>query len=183
MSTIFYPSGCDDNLQHVCSPCPTTENGRVRNIAFVHSSVAFADITDPAEWKTYILAKKIIIIAGTNGTYDGGAPVLGNGFGSIPKKKTGATYKLAVLDPNFIGNCPFYNQLSNSTSWRIAWTSDTLLQLSDKPCLVTAKDPIAEPVESERYWNLEIEFSQKNIPCHSTIPGGIFLCEEVVDEV
>jgi len=181
MSTLIYPGGCDESfLEHLCSPCPVTESGRVRHIAFVHTSIAFTDQTDPAEWEAGILAKKIHVIPNVNGTYDGGTPTIGNGFGDVPRRKTGVVFKLAVIDPNFIGNCDFYNTISSSFNYRIAFCSETRLQISDKACLLTVKDPIQEPVESERYWNLDIEFSQKLIPCHTTIPGGIFLCIDVV---
>ena len=180
MSTIFYPGGCDENLSHICLPCPVPEQGRVRNLAFVHTSVAFTDITNPAEWKAQMLLNKIIIISNVNGTYDGGNPTIGNGFGSIPKRKTGNVFKLSVLDPHLRNNCTFYNTISTSFNWRVAWTSESLLQISESAALVLAKDPIAEPVDSERYWNVEIEFAQKNISCHTAIPGGIFLCEQTV---
>lgn len=180
MSTIFYPGGCDSELTHVCLPCPAVENGRVRNLAFVHDSVTFTDVTNPAEWKTAMLINKILIITPVNGTYDGGNPTIGNGYGSVPKRKTGNVFKISVKSPHFRSNCSLYNTLMSSLNWRVAWTSESLLQISDSAAFIIAKDPIEEAVESERVWNLEIEFSQKNISCHYAIPGGIFLCNDVV---
>lgn len=181
MSTIIYPGGCtEEDLQHYCSDCPDAENGRVRHLAFVHTSYTFTDYESQGQWQTGIQDNLIKIIANVRGTYTGGEPVLGPGFGDIPQKKTGTNFKLNVTDPNFLLNCPFYNALANSFNWRVAWCSATVFQISDKACLVVPKDPIEETVESERYWQLEISFSQKSIPCHKTIPANVFQCLQTV---
>lgn len=179
MSQVVYPGGCDEFLLHNCTSCIVPENGRVRHIAFVHTSVAFTDVTSPVEWKAEMLLKKIHVIANVNGIYDGGSPTIGRGYGAIPKRRTGNTFKLTVYDANFLENCSFYNSMSNSLNYRIAYCSDTVMQISDNACMVVPNDGIEEPLESERVWKLEIEFSQKNIPCHVSQPGGIFLCSEV----
>lgn len=179
MSQVVYPGCPDEFLLHNCTSCITPENGRVRHIAFVHTSVSFTDITSPVEWKAAMLLKKIHVVAGVNGTYDGGSPTIGRGYGAVPKRKTGNTFKLTVYDPNFLENCSFYNSMGNSMNYRIAFCSETVMQISDSACLCVQKDSIEEPTESERVWTLDIEFSQKNTACHVAIPGGIFLCSEV----
>lgn len=181
MST-FYPTGCDDALlTHICAQCPETELGRVRRVGFVNTSWAFSDITDAQEWEDGINAEKIVIIPETRGSYDGGTTNFGPGFGDVPQKKKSKTFKVTYFDPNLKGNDVFYNALANSRNWRIAFVSETLLQISEKAVTLEAKDPIEEDVESERYFNLEATFVQKDNPLHYLAPSGIFRCFQIIN--
>lgn len=180
--SIFYPSGCDDSvLTHVCNPCPESELGRVRGVAFVRNDFEFSNISLASEWEAGVAAKKIVIIPETRGTYDGGTTTFGPGFGDVPQKKQSKTFKVTFSDPNLKNNCDFYNGLSNSRKWRIAFISESLIQISDKAATVDPKDPIEEAVESERFWNVEATFVQKDNPCHFDKPEGIFTCFEDIE--
>lgn len=175
--SIYYPAGCSDDLgQHICSPCPDTEQGRIRHVAFIKDSFVFVNPEDSTEWDTGIASGDIKIVPNVNGTFDGGTTTFGRGYGAVPKKKTGKVFKAPYFDPNLVGNDTFYNALSNSLNWRIALVGATIMRISDNAVTIDAKDVVEEPIDSEVVWNVEVEFSQKDNPVHYSIPTGIFEC-------
>jgi hypothetical protein len=173
--SVYYPEGCSDNVgQHVCSPCPDTEQGRISSVAFIKTSFVFVDPTDSSEWDAGIASGDIKVLNNVNGTYDGGTTTFGRGYGRVPKKKTGKVFKAPFFDPNLVGNDQFYIDLSNSLNWRIALCGATIMRISDSAVTIDAKDVVEEPIDSEVVWNVEVEFTQKNNPLHYDIPVGIF---------
>lgn len=179
----YYPENCDSSLgNHVCSPCPDTEAGRIRHVAFINSTYTFTDYEDEAEWIAGIESGDIKVIPNVNGTFDGGTTNFGRGYGSVPKKKTGKLFKAPYFDPNLVGNDQFYNDLSNSIGWRIAIVGATIMRVSDNAVTIDAKDVVEEPIESEVVWNVEVEFSQQSNPLHYSIPAGVFECFALAEE-
>jgi hypothetical protein len=179
--SIYYPSGCDDDLlEHNCDPCPAGEHGRVRGVAFVKKTFDFTDITDPTEWEAGIAAGDIVIIPETNGTYDGGTPQFGPGYGDTPERYLGSEFKVNYRDPNYIGNCDFYNKIRKSRNWKIAYLSETQIRLSTGTATVFGKDAIADDLNSEIVWEVEAKFKQTDTSCPSDIPDGIFRCFDVI---
>ncbi len=183
MSTISYKACCDSQiLSHSCDPCPTTEHARVRGAAFVHKSMTFVDIEDPAEWTAGILANKIIVIPQTSGSYDGGTPKYGQGIGDAPQRYLGSDFKVTFNDVNYNkDNSACYNGLKKSSSWRIAWRTETYAYIADKPGTNVAKDPHADDHTAEIAYNVECTFTQGDNPVPFIIPEGIFDCFEIVD--
>ncbi len=180
-SSLFYPEGCDADLgSHVCDPCPTKELGRVRGVAFIRNDYAFTDYSDTAQWAAGIESGQIFVIPETNGTYDGGTPTYSTGFGDADQSYDSSTFKLVVKDPNFIGNRAFYNALKKSRNYRVAWRSETILQISDVACTAVGKAPIADDIKSVRTRDVEITFTQSDDPTEVTMPDGVFVCTEVV---
>ena len=180
-SSLFYPEGCDADLgSHVCDPCPTKELGRVRGVAFIRNDYTFTDYEDTAQWETGILSGQIFVIPETNGTYDGGTPTYSTGFGDADQSYDSSTFKLVIKDPNFLGNRAFYNALKKSRNYRVAWRSQTILQISDVACTAVGKAPIADDIKSVRTRDVEITFTQSDDPAEYTMPDGVFVCSEVV---
>ncbi len=173
---IFYPQGCEDLIDHICSPCPEAESGRIRHIAFVSTSFTFSDITNPIDWANGIMNGKIIVLPNVNGIYDGGSPVFAASAGDLPQRLVKRNFKINFTDPNFFSNCNFYNFIFKSPNYRLAWVGETVIQISDKAVNIAPKEPIGEAIESERYWEVECTWSQFNTPCHYSIPAGIFMC-------
>lgn len=174
---IYYPQGCDDEvIDRVCSPCPSIELGRVRWVAAVHISKQFVNLEDEAEWAAAIAADLVVVIGAVTGTYDGGTASLVPGTGDQPTRKTGKTFKVDFKDFNFIGNHTSYAALENSNNWRIAYGSETYMQLSDRAASWEAKDPIEESDTSERVWAVSASFIQRNAPVPFLRPVPIFTC-------
>ncbi len=174
---IYYPQSCDDEVvSRICSPCPAIELGRVRRVAAVHKSWSFTNIESEAEWDAGIAADMIVIFDAVSGSYDGGTATLVPGTGDQPTRKTGKTFKVTFKDFNFIGNHPSYSALENSNNWRIAYGSESLMQLSDRAASWEAKDPIEDSDTSERAWEVTVTFVQKNAPVPFLTPLTIFRC-------
>lgn len=179
--SIYYPSGCDSSLQdHVCDPCPTTEGGRIRSIAYVHKDFEFTDPADPSEWETGIASGDIIVIPETNGSFDGGTPTFGTGYGSTNQRYLGSEFKINYKDPNWYGNCDFYNTIRNNRNFKIAFCTENYVRISTATATVYGKDPVQDDLNSEVVWEVEVTFKQSDTPCPYAIPDGIFTCFEVL---
>lgn len=175
--SIYYPSGCDAAVpDHFCDPCEAIEHGRVRSVAFVKSSVVFNDETSPVEWLAAIETKDIIIIPDTLGAFDGGAPVEATGYGEQATKITGYNFSLTFKDPNYKENADFYNGLKASRSYRVAWRTETQTHLSDATVSVIPKNPVTENLTDEVVWDVEVKFSQGDLPAPFDTPTGVFDC-------
>ena len=123
---VYYPDACDAEIgDHQCTNCDTVEHGRVRSVAYIKKSFAFTDPTNPLEWRTGILNKDIIIIPEVNGTFDGGAEVLADGYGDQVQKLTGYNFGLNYKDPKYALNASFYNALKRSRNYYGAYRTET----------------------------------------------------------
>lgn len=184
---IYYPSGNCDNLpDHIPDPCPgdDIEQARVGSVALVHKSVVASIKTDPsaaAAWLAAIQQKKAYIISETQGSYDGGTPVVGTGYGRLKEKVTGVDGVVTYKDPAYKKNGAFYNALMRSSNWHIAWCSETQIHLSDNPATFKPKNEITDDVTGEVVWTVEATFNQPGIAAPYDIPAGIF--EPIFDYV
>jgi hypothetical protein len=173
--SIYYPEGCDASVpDHICDPCAVPEHGRVRSIAFIKSSFSFADPTDPTEWVTGIDNRDIIVIPEVLGSFDGGAPVEGPGYGDQATKVTGYNFSLLFKDPNYRENCAFYNGIKNARNYKVAYRTETQIHISDNTVSVVPKNPVTEDLASEVVWDVEVKFAQADLPCPVDTPAGIF---------
>ena len=171
----YYPSGCDILPAHVAVNCNSNENGRVRGVAFIHKDVTFIDPTDATEWTTYIAQKKIHIIPETNGSFDGGSPGEGPGYGDSVSTYTATAFSLKFKDPNLVSNRPFYNAIMKSRNYKIGWLTETQLWLGNKPCVVMPKPAVEDNLQSATVWDVEAKWTEENLPTFSNIPDGIFV--------
>lgn len=171
---FYYPAGCDSALHHNCDPCEADELGRIRGVAYIKKDYVFADPTSPAEWTAAITAGSIIIIPKTNGSYDGGTPKEGPGYGDSPSVYIGSDFVLKYKDPNYKSNCAFYNGLKRSRNYKVAFLTETLIHISAKACVVLPKHPVADALDSKVEWDVEVKWTDKDFPCPVAIPTGIF---------
>jgi len=178
---IYYPgNNCQDNVpEHLCDPCLTIELGGIRSVAFIEEDFTFTNPASASEWNTGILAGQIIIIPLTYGTFDGGVPQEGQGFGDSPTSLDGYDFLLNYADPNFNGNCDFYDNLKNArNAYKVSWRTETLIYLSDKTVTILPKFPIAQDVKSKVVWSVDVKWTSKNLPCSYTAPD-VFDCTQV----
>ncbi len=172
---IYYPAGCAEELNpHNCDPCEDQEHGRLRGVAFVHKTYTFVDPTDPTEWQTAIAAGHIIIIPKTNGSYDGGTPKEGPGYGDAVSTYLGSDFSAKYKDPNYTSNCAFYNGLKRSRNWKFAYLTETKVHITSTACVVLPKNPVADDLNSIVEWDIEVKWSHKDFACPFDIPEGIF---------
>lgn len=183
MASIYYPSGCDTAVpNHFCDPCETPEHARVRSVAFVKSSVAFNDNSDATEWEEGIANGDIIVIAEVLGSFDGGQPVEGTGYGDQATKVTGYNFELSFKDPNYKQNADFYNAIKNSRSYKLAFRTETQTHLSTNTVTVIPKNPVTENLTDEVVWDVLVKFAQGDLPEPFDTPEGIFQCFDYVAE-
>lgn len=181
MSSIYYPVGCDTTIpDHFCDPCEPTEHGRVRSVAFVKSDFAFVDPTNPNEWTVGIQNKDIIIIPEVLGSFDGGAPVESPGYGDQQSKISGYNFSLLFKDPNYKDNADFYNALKYSRAYRVAYRTENFVHISEAAVSVIPKNPVQEDLTTEVVWDVEVKFSQGDLPVPYDTPAGIFTCFDYV---
>jgi hypothetical protein len=174
---VYYPSGCEAEIgDHYCNPCDEPEGGRVRGIAFIASDFAFTDPSSTTEWRNGILAKQIIIIPETNGTFDGGAEVEGPGYGDQATKLTGYNFSLTYNDPNYKLNADFYNALKRSRNWKLAYKTESLVHLTQNTVSVVPKNPVTDDISSEVVWNVLVKWSEGDLPIPYDEPASIFTC-------
>ena len=172
---VYYP---EDNCQsgvpeHLCDPCKPIELGGVRSVGFIDADATFANPSDPVEWAAKLLAGTIKLIPETSGTFDGGTPQEGAGFGDSPTSLDGYDYSLEFFDPNFVGNCDFYDNMKNArNAFKVIWRTETQVYLSDRSVIVLPKFPIANDVKSRVLWQVIVKWSSKNLPCSYTSPGA-----------
>lgn len=175
--SVYYPSGCDAAVgDHYCNNCPTAENGRLRSAAFIASDFAFTDPTNPTEWRNGILAKKILIIPNTNGTFDGGSEVEVPGYGDQATKLTGYNFVAVYNDPDYKLNADFYNALKRSRNWRFAYRTSSQTHLTQNTVSVIPKNPVTDDIASEVTWNVTVKWADDDLPIPYDTPTGIFTC-------
>lgn len=173
--SIYYPEGCDTAVPpHHCDPCAPIEHGRVRSVAFIKQSFEFTDPTDPNEWTTGIENGDIVVIPEVLGSFDGGAPVEAPGYGDQETKITGYNFSLLFKDPNYLENADFYNAIKRSRNYKIAYRTETQTHISTNTVTVLPKNPVAEELTSEVVWDVEVKFSQGDLPEPFNTPAGTF---------
>lgn len=175
--SVYYPAGCEADIgNHYCNDCDPAENGRVRSAAFVASDWAFTDPTNPTEWRNGILAKKIIIIPNTNGTFDGGSEVEVPGYGDQATKTTGYNFVAVYNDPNYKANADFYNALRRSRNWKFAYRTSSQTHLTQNTVSIIPKNPVTDDIASDVTWNVTVKWADDDLPIPYDTPTGIFTC-------
>ena len=165
-----------------CDPCLTDiEHGRVRAVAiFVSKSAYDAVVAAPDQataWQTGITAGEIFIIPDTSGTFDGGAPQDGPGYGDLASRNIGFQFTLLFNDPNFKTNCAFYNQLARNNGVYIGWKTETQVRLSGAPVRIVPTSPVTDDVTSELVFAVNAIWNERDQPCPFDAPEGIFVCQ------
>lgn len=172
---IYYPAGCDTAVPaHLCDPCEALEKARIRAVAFVKSSVAFSDISNPTEWQTAINNSDVIVIPSVNGSFDGGAEVESPGYGSQSTQITGYNFSANFKDPNYKINAAFYNALKNSRAFKFGYVTATQVHISDNTVTVIPKNPVTENLTDDVVWDVTVKWAGADLPEPNDIPPGIF---------
>lgn len=173
---IYYPS-CEQAIpEHICTPCDKQEHGRIRGTAFVKKTFAFIDASNTTEWQAGIASGDIIIIPQTNGSFDGGTPQEGPGYGDSVSTYIGSDFVATFKDPNYADNCAFYNVLKRSRNYNFAYCTETKVHVTSKPVVVLPKSPVADDINSLVEWDVTVKWRESDIPCPVNIPEGIFDC-------
>lgn len=150
-------------LTHVCDPCDTPELGRVRSLILIKKGTAIAMPLVKTDWQNAIEAGNIIIIPRTIGSFDGGTPVYGDGYGNETERKLADDYVLSVRDPNFADNTEFWEEAEKEV-WNVAFVTETKLHYVNSDVRLTAKAPVEEGLETRVVWNVELKWRSQKKP-------------------
>lgn len=175
MSLQRITCGDVESFVHICDPC-NRELGRVRGVilfsdAFdIQSLIEKLKSTTPADKTAAVTAIEQGVAAGTvhlisetNGTFDGGSPQTGDGYGDEENRLLGYLYTLQFKDPSYSANKDFY-ETAESNHWYIAWRTETLLHFADKPASLQAIAPVEEDLTSNVVWNVTATWKSKYKP-------------------
>lgn len=178
--SVTYPDTCTSSIPfHACDPCQDVEQARIRSVAFVNSSFIATLLASPSStdvWENGIDDSLIIVIPDTNGSFDGGTPVEGPGFGSSPTKYMGSEFVLTYRDPNYVDNCDFYSAIQRSSSYHVAYVTETQVHISENTVTILPKAPITDSLTDMVLWEVTVKFQQFATPCPNDKPAGIFTC-------
>jgi len=169
-------------LVHTCDPCDTPELGRVRSLVLIKKGTQIDFPLSIEQWRTGIEAGTIIVIPKTIGSFDGGTPKTGDGYGDETERVLSYDYVLSVKDPNYADNVEFWAAAEGET-WNVAWRTETLLHYVNADCKLTAKAPQEEGLDSRVVWNVEIKWNSRTKPKVVKFEPikEIFKCFEVGD--
>lgn len=180
--TVYYgacaTASQPDYYAPFCEADNPPEKGRIRSFAFIakdYLATLQADPTDSAIWVTGILDKKIIIIPTIAGDYDGGSPVTGPGYGDTKETTVGYDHVITYRDPNYKLNAAFYNAIKYGRNWVPAWRTETQTHIADNAAQIIPKAPISEDLASDVAWNVEVRFSQPDLPIPFDTPAEVFI--------
>lgn len=160
-------------IAHVCDPCGK-ELGRVRGVILfrgdydVESLIAKLKLGTPegnqqavAQFEAAIESGDAHLISETTGTYDGGAPQEGDGYGDEEKRLLGFLHTLTFKDPSYAGNVEFYENVEKE-HYKVVWRTESLLHFGDQPASIQATDPVEEDLTSAVVWNVTASWKSKN---------------------
>ena len=169
-------------LVHTCDPCDTPELGRVRSLVLIKKGTQISFPLTISEWQSAIESGSIIVVPKTIGSFDGGTPKTGDGYGDETERILSNDFVLSVKDPNYAENVEFWEAAEGET-WNVAWRTETLLHYVKADCKLTAKAPVEEGLDSRVVWNVEIKWNSKSKPqvvAYAPI-AEVFNCHEVVE--
>ena len=163
---------------HACDPClEDAEHGRVRAALFFTQdaidslfSAAIPETGIPAATlQALIETDDIILVGPVSGTFDGGSPIEGAGFGAIQTRVTGYTNTLVYNDPAYKKNCQFYDVLQKSSVYYGGFLTETQLHISDAPVSVRVANPVTDTVTDLMQWVVTVIWQSTGLTCPITL--------------
>ncbi len=174
---IYYPS-CESIETNLCGVCET-ENARVRRFALIHKIYYQTLMADPENanlWFSGIDAGYIFIYPEVQGEYDGGVGKFGRGYATVPEQLLAYNYSINVKDPNYLGNNPHWNKLAGNKNYYLAFCSSSIMNISTRPCNIIPTNGVANDLKNEITWNVQMKWTDFELPLQYIIPDGVFQC-------
>lgn len=155
--------GAGKSVEHFCDPCSTTELGGIRSTVLIRKDSTFNITSDLKAWEMAIQNNEVIIIPETKGSYDGGTPKNGPGYGDRKERVLGYDFVSNFKDPSYKENLDFW-KWAEKQEWRYGFRTASLLHITDTVVQLTAKAPVDEDIDSEVVWNVEVKWFSVNKP-------------------
>lgn len=174
--------GCEEVAldPHYNANCGTSydpEYARIRKGAWVHKDYFANLMTDPTDatlWTAGIDAGKIILLNELTGSYDGGTPKTGTGWGDAKESTLGYDCTATLKDRVYKENYMHYKTLAGTTSWHLAFVTETQVHISGAPVNASSKNAISENVDDTIFWETTVKWFEQFTPAPHTMPAGIF---------
>lgn len=178
---VYYPACDTDELpEYQCDPCEDYEKGRIRSVFFVSASYRATLIANPTSiplWQAGVASEDIIIIPKVVGSLDAPDPITGPGYGDDVETILGRDYTLLWRDPNYKGNCNFYNTLKKQNGkWYPGYRTGSQSHIGEKTVTIDTKAPVTENLEDNVEWNGSAKWRSNEQPCPFDTPATIFEC-------
>lgn len=173
----YYPSNCNDIEPHFACSCET-ELGRVRGVALIHKSFYSQIAYDPEDvttWDSGINSGLIILLPETNGEYNQD-PINVRGFGYSEETLLAFAHTVSYTDPDYVGNLNHYNSINGSRNYHIAFVTETMLHLSQRPCTIVATMPVKNSVKEDVLFTVTAKWTHDKLPQTYLKPDGVFIC-------
>ncbi len=174
----YYPSNCNVVESHSACGCGV-ELARVRYVALIHQSV-YADIMsdpeNPIIWQAAATSGMVIILPQTQGEYNGGEPIYSRGFGYSEQTLLAYNFSVSYKDPDYIGNLAHYNSIAGSRNFYIAFCSETVMRISQRPGTLVVSNPITNSLKDEVNFLINYKWTHNLMPLEYSIPDGVFVC-------
>lgn len=183
MPIVDYYAECEDLVSpHYCDAAcgDSTEKARIRRGAWMRDTAyatIMADPTDAQLWTDAITAGDVIVLPQLTGTFDGGAPKYGPGYGDLKEKFLGSDFTAVIKDPVYKENWAHYKSLAGKSNWHFVYITESQLHVSGKAVNVAPKNPITENVDDDVVWEAEIKWFEKFTPAPHDAPLSVFVCE------
>lgn len=174
----YYPSDCDELIpDHDCNPCADTEFGRIRAAAFIKVGFEFLDPTNLAEWEAAIQNKDVILIPQTNGELPDPSENEVDGFGDVDTKLLGFEYAAQFNDPNYKGNCDFYNAIMYAQGkYRFMYKTSSQGHITQVPVTIIPKQGVENDLNSQVLWKVTVKWKHNLHPCPFDFPEDVLEC-------
>lgn len=179
MSYYVPSSTCDGVSQpdYSCTPCITTEHGRIRKLAIIKVSYVATVMAAPendSTWTTGLSTGNLFILSQLQGSYDGGSTTELTGFGDQATTNGNTTHTLTFKDPNYSENCDFYNAIRNSSDYTIAYVTENFVHFAEEAVTFTPKNPVQDDINSIVTWEVQCKWTNPDSPCPYTKPTTAF---------
>ena len=174
---MYYPSSCTEIETFEC--CPTYELGRVRSLALIHQSyyeTLSDDPTDDALWYAGKATGKIFAYENTNGEYDGGSAINTRGFGYGETRYMATNFNLDAVVNQYNGNRNHFNPLQGSNNYYLAWCTDSITFLTEKPVTIIITNPIANDITKKVAFKINAKWTDRNLPIEIAKSDTQFAC-------
>jgi len=173
----YYPDTCDTLVgEHDCDPCAPKEYGRVRATAFIKAGFEFTNPESQSEWEAAIASGDVILIPRTHGSLPEPSENEGTGYGDTVTELLGFEYALQYFDPNYAGNCDFYNALKRQSTYKFMYKTSTMGHITNDTVSVVPKPPVDDDLNSEVVWNVTVKWKSEDHPCPFVFPAAVLKC-------
>ena len=177
MAGGYYPTTCDSLIPaHNCDPCLEREYGRIRSVAFIKDGFVFSNPESLTEWQQAIQNGNVILIPQVHGELAEPSEQTGPGYGNTVETLLGFDFVVTYHDPNYAENCDFYNEIKRTQNYRFMYKSGTKGHLTEATVTVIPKAPIADDLNAEVVWMVQVKWKDNDHACPFTFPAGVLEC-------